>query len=111
MIHNFVEDEVFTDSMNFGQFIRKKRRLMGLNQADFADILGFNQKAISYWESGKRTPNYSVATYIIKFLGGEVKIVNQKSPHECKTLTRELLDRFPSYPVERLFFGDDSKLK
>lgn len=106
MIHNFEEENVFDDSINFGEFLKKKRRLLGLNQSDFADILGHSQKTICSWELGTRTPPYDEAMYIVRFLGGEVKIVNRKGFQECKALLKEILDRFPHYPVKRIFFDD-----
>lgn len=106
MIHNFEEENVFDESMKFGEYMRKKRRLLGLNQSDFADILGHSQKTVCAWELGTRTPPFDEAMYIIRFLGGEVKIENRKSFNECKSLLQEILVRFPYYPVNKIFFGD-----
>lgn len=36
--------------------IRELRRLLGLNQQAFADLLGVSQASVNRWESGKRTP-------------------------------------------------------
>ena len=78
MRHDFVEDELFTPNMTFGHFIRKKRRLIGLNQTDFAEILGVDRGTISMWELGITSPPFDKATEIINKLGGEVMIVNHR---------------------------------
>lgn len=76
MIHEYKEDEAFFDDMTFGEYFRKKRRLLGINQMDFAEIIGINQETISRWESGKSSPPFEKAREIIEILGGEIKIKN-----------------------------------
>ena len=111
MIHDFKEDLHFEETIQFGDFVRKKRRIMGLNQSDFAELMGVTQKTVSFWEKGFRTPPLDQAKYIIKSLGGEFKIINRVSLHNCKTVKRELLERFPNYPVDKLCEFDDEKKK
>jgi DNA-binding transcriptional regulator YiaG len=36
--------------------IRELRRLLGLNQQAFADLIGCTQAAVSRWEDGVRSP-------------------------------------------------------
>lgn len=78
MRHHFVEDKNFEEDMSFGEFIRKKRRLMGYNQSDFANMLGSCKSTISLWELGVTSPPFEEARLIIKDLGGEVLISNRK---------------------------------
>ena len=79
MKHKFVEDGVFTDDMPFGEFIRKKRRLMGMNQSDFADWLCVcNRDTLSKWELGVTSPPIEVARELVKKTGGEILIVNRE---------------------------------
>ena len=78
MTHIFNESWDFRDDMRFGEFIRKKRRLMGLNQTDFAELLGVNQGTESQWELGVTSPPLSKARKIIEYLGGELLIVNKE---------------------------------
>ena len=84
MIHNFKEDTNFTETMGFGEFIRKKRRLMGLSQADFSQIIGYGHKTISMWEVGLTSPPIEVARGIVEYLGGEIQIINLKNDYERK---------------------------
>ena len=77
MRHNYEEDKNFTPDMPFGEFIRKKRRLMGYNQTDFSEIIGVDQSTISQWELGVRSPSIENARYIISQLGGELLIMNR----------------------------------
>ena len=77
MTHIFDETADFTDDMSFGAFIRKKRRLMGMNQADFADMIGgFDQGTISMWELSVTSPPFESACNIVSLLGGTVIIRN-----------------------------------
>lgn len=80
MRHTFNETADFTDDMPFGELVRKKRRLMGYNQEDFADWLGFNQGTISRWELGETSPQIEDARYILKRLG--FRIVFEKTETE-----------------------------
>lgn len=77
MRHNYQEDDNFTDDMPFGEFVRKKRRLMGYNQMDFAKILGINKGTLSMWELRVTSPPIDDAKEIISRLGGELRIVNR----------------------------------
>ena len=76
MVHDFNEDKKFFPDMTLGEYIRKKRRLMGLNQTDMAKQFGISQRVWSKWESGTSSPPFDTASYLIKKLGGEVWIVN-----------------------------------
>ena len=77
MRHDYVEDNIFSPDMSFGDFLRKKRRLLGYNQTDFAEKLDVHQSTISMWELGVTSPPIDEAAYIVMRLGGEVLIVNK----------------------------------
>ena len=77
MRHNFYETDDFTEDMPFGEFIRKKRRLLGLNQSDFGEMLEVGQGTISQWELGETSPPFEDARKIIMRLGAEVVIDNK----------------------------------
>lgn len=74
MRHNYIETDVFTEDMPFGEYIRKKRRLMGYNQIDFAELIGINQGTLSQWELGITSPPIEVAKRIVSQFGGKVII-------------------------------------
>lgn len=76
MTHEFDEPNEFTKDMAFGEFMRRKRRLKGLNQTDFAEELGYTQGTISRWEIGKDSPPIEEARFIIEHLGGVLQINN-----------------------------------
>lgn len=76
MIHEFVEVNIFEDDMPFGEFVRKKRRLLGLNQSDFGKYLGVHQRTVSNWERGDRSVSIETANKVIKQLGGRIRIEN-----------------------------------
>jgi len=82
MRHKFEEEDNFTDDMPFGEFIRKKRRLMGYSQLDFCKRFGVTHCTISKWELGVTSPPIEDARAIIENLGGEILIVNRKHNHK-----------------------------
>ena len=62
--------------MPFGEFIRKKRRILGMNQRDFARYVGVNNNTISQWELGATSPPIEDARELVTRLGGRILIVN-----------------------------------
>ena len=86
MKHEFDEPNEFKKDMAFGEFMRRKRRLMGLNQTDFAEELGYTQGTISRWEVGKDSPPIEDAREIIEQLGGCLQIANTQRPCASKKL-------------------------
>jgi transcriptional regulator with XRE-family HTH domain len=40
----------------WGQAIRDQRTVLGLSQAQLAKVLGVDQSAVSWWESGAKAP-------------------------------------------------------
>ena len=84
MRHDFAEEDNFTETMEFGEYLKKKRRLMGMSQADFGYYLGYGQHTVSSWEIGKTSPPFDMAKGIINTLGGEIRILN----HETKNISR-----------------------
>jgi len=84
MRHNFGEKADFTNDMSFGAFLKKKRRLMGLNQTDFGAEMLIDPNTISKWETGKTSPPIETARMIIEDLGGELLIINHKDAPKGK---------------------------
>lgn len=77
MRHNLrEEDTIFYPDITFGDFLRKKRILLNLTQKDLADKIGVKQSTISMWELGVTSPSVDDATYIVKRMGGELRITN-----------------------------------
>ena len=74
MIHEYKETGDFYDSMSFGALLRKKRRLLGLNQTDFAEIIGKDPTTISRWEREENSPPFEEARRILDFLGFDLKV-------------------------------------
>ena len=49
--------------------LAKLRNKRSLTQAKLAEILGANQKTVSSWENGRRTPKYAMMQKIEDFFG------------------------------------------
>ena len=78
MIHDYKESPIFRDDMTFGEVVRKKRRLMGLNQLDFGNKYGIDQGTVCRWERGVTSPAIEDARYVLKRLGAKLIIRNNK---------------------------------
>ena len=76
MRHAYKEDREFYEDIPFREFIRKKRRILGMNQTDFGKFIGVHQTTISMWELGVTSPPFDEAIAIIERLGAEVSIRN-----------------------------------
>lgn len=55
--------------MNYGKILRELREEKDLTQQQLADKIGISQKAISFWETDKRTPNTDDYIKIADFFG------------------------------------------
>lgn len=103
MTHEFVESDNFTIDMDFGEFIRKKRRILGLNQTDFGEMLGgYMQSTISMWELGITSPPIEEARTIIDRLGADLMIVNQENNFERKMRVNEMVDNYLRYGISQV---------
>lgn len=78
MNHKWDEDPFFSGNIDFGEFLRKKRRLKRMTQEDMAKFLGTNPQTISRWELGVTSPPMTWGTEIIHKLGGEIVIINRR---------------------------------
>ena len=47
--------------------VKKIRRSVGMNQSEFAEIIGVSRTTISYWENGLKEPYPSNIKKIIEF--------------------------------------------
>lgn len=53
-------------NMNFGERLRQIRKEKGLTQAEVAKLLSIGESTISFYESGKRQPDYETLIGIKK---------------------------------------------
>ncbi len=57
------------DLVKIGKYIAKKRKTLGLTQAQVAEKLGMSDKSVSKWERGVCLPDVSVYMELCKILG------------------------------------------
>ncbi|CRH90131.1 putative zinc finger/helix-turn-helix protein%2C YgiT family [Chlamydia trachomatis] len=84
--------------------ITARRSALGLNQADFAHLLGVKQATISHWETGKRNPNNPDR------LTGEIaqfERLHQQIVDETLQILRNVLDSKEDTLVFVATFADD----
>ena len=65
------------ETMRYGDVIRRKRKLMGMNQTEFGEVVDVCQGTLSKWELGITSPPFDTAEYILKSLGYEL-IIREK---------------------------------
>lgn len=61
-------------SVNFGMWVREKRRKAGLKQYELADMIPCNPNTLSRYVTGEKIPPLDVAERICEVLGAELVI-------------------------------------
>lgn len=56
-------------SNNFGKILKELRTEKELSQKEFEEKLGFCNQSISFWESGRREPDFDTLILISDFFG------------------------------------------
>ena len=73
MKHNFNEPLEFTEHMEFGDIIRRVRRIKGNSLMDFASEIGYNPKTLNFWELKKTAPPIDTAILLLRSMGIDTK--------------------------------------
>lgn len=75
--------------------LREARDANGLTQGELAERLGVTQTAISYWESGKRTPGIEELLDLAAQLGRDIRffLPTERARPAVRTLLRATADR------------------
>lgn len=64
--------------MNIGEVIKEYRKCNNWSAKDLAKRAGVTQRAISYWENGRRKPSYENVKKVLDALDYEIKIVKKQ---------------------------------
>lgn len=75
------------DNIQFGAFIARLRKEMGLTQKELADRLNVTDKAVSKWETGKGFPDVKLLEPLARALGVSLVELIQGKRQEADTLT------------------------
>jgi len=59
-------------SIDFGQWVKAKRKAAGLNQVDLAKMIPTNKNTLSRWETGDRLPTLDNAERLAEIFGAEL---------------------------------------
>ena len=57
------------DTLEFGKYVRKRRKAMNMTQAELAAKLNISDKAVSKWEMGKSFPDITILEQLAEELG------------------------------------------
>ena len=60
--------------MDFGKIIKEKREIKGISRMKLAELSGFTDRAIAYWEYGERQISLENADRLLKALGTTLSI-------------------------------------
>ena len=61
--------------MKFGEYLKWRRKSLGLSQWDLAEDLGVKQTTVSSWELEKTSPPFDFAKDIIESFGDSLEII------------------------------------
>lgn len=86
-------------TVEFGQRVKERRKLLGMTQLDLAIKMGFKSKqAISHIEAGDRNLKQSQVSALAEALNvTPAYLMGWEEPEQKKTVTKihELIDRIP----------------
>lgn len=82
-----------TSGEQFGARLKSARRLLGWSQKELATKSGVCQQAISFYESGKRLPDYRTLALIYKCTGCSFEYLFGKEGCSYEFLFKERLEK------------------
>ncbi|MCI8870450.1 MAG: helix-turn-helix domain-containing protein [Lawsonibacter sp.] len=77
------------DNIQFGAFVARLRKELGLTQKELADRLGVTDKAVSKWETGKGFPDVKLLEPLAQALGVSLLELMQGRREESDTVSVE----------------------
>lgn len=81
------------DLNKISDFIKKKRKELGITQEELAEKLFVTEKAISRWETGRGTPDISLLIPLSKELRVDVsEFLNGEENKKCKNEVEQLIE-------------------
>ncbi len=69
------------ETIDFGEWMKNKRKSMGITQEAFGHMVLSNKNTVSRWETGDRYPTLDVLERIVHVLGAEI-IIREKGDIE-----------------------------
>lgn len=77
------------DLEKIADFIKRRRKILGITQVELADKLFVTEKAISRWETGRGTPDISLLIPLSKALGVSVsELLNGEESEDDKAIEK-----------------------
>lgn len=64
--------------LNFSKIVKEEREKQGMTKRELARRIGCTDRAISYWETGEKSPNITLADKVLKALEISLKIGSDK---------------------------------
>jgi len=64
--------------LNFSKIVKEEREKQGMTKRELARRIGCTDRAISYWETGEKSPNITLADKALKELEISLKIGSDK---------------------------------
>ena len=80
--------------MNIGTIIRAKRQQKDLTQEQFAEYMNVSVSAVSQWESGKTTPDFSLIVPLAEFFGISTDELLGRTPGEKEKAIDEYNEKY-----------------
>ena len=70
------------ENIDFGKWLRAKRREHHLSQTALANKLFLYQNSIGYWERGDKSPRLEEVERVVKFFGAELVIKERENEED-----------------------------
>ena len=75
--NNIIPDEVYFDMNRLSQFVKERRKLLGITQADLAFKSGVGLRFIRDLEQGKKTLRMDKVNQVLIMFGQELGVVER----------------------------------
>ena len=86
--------------MNIGAVIKEKRQKKDLTQEQLAEYLNVSVSAVSQWESGKTTPDFSLLVPLANFFDVSLDELLGRMPNEKERAIDEYADKDAVYATK-----------
>ncbi len=83
--------------MYFADFIKRRRKVMGMTQAELAGLLNVSKSAVAKWECGRGIPDRANFRQLAKALGVTVETLfgiysKETEENDDAVIVREIID-------------------
>lgn len=102
LYHEIIEVFMIDELKNLGKKIREQRKLLGISQAELAELADIHGKQIYRIESGKCSPSIITTLKIIKVLKMDIRVIDINNLNNFNPIKDEIYSMLENATDEEL---------